>query len=268
MRGFLFSIMSEDKKKFEYATVNFAKKKALKITAQQYLYLDCIRVMQANPKYQGWAYASNQYYAELFDMSVRGVQKITKTMTEKGLMIMGKGSLRKLSQKGYDILTYELDSPTNKVHLQGEQSSPQTRTKFTPSHEQSSPNSKRDKERDKESDNNEIHPSVLANRKKVQEEIERAKEQVHFASIDLFKDFVSSSIDLSVIGRWREFNQQQRQDFLTDFAEYWVVGQEKTWDSPKDLKSHMINALKRYRPKAVTVNQQAQNNFYKKMKVV
>ncbi len=239
-------------KTLSYSTVNFAKKKELGITAQQYLYLDSVRVLMSNPKYNGWAYASNAYYAEMFDMSVRGVQKMGKVLSEKGLLILGKGSLRKISQNAYEIMTYEQSSPTNKVHPKHEQSSPQTRTKFTPKHEQSSPNNNKDSNKDKESDSKDLHPFVLENRKKVKAQVKASKEIISFSEdtkpFDALHEFMLTDC-IGLIQKYPAFTALSRLDKIESLKAFSQKNAMiKEWANKKELAQHYINSLRYYKP--------------------
>jgi len=121
--------------KQKFGIIDYNAKKTLKITCSQYLYLYAISKMDSLDKYDRWCIANNQYFADLLDISVRAVQKMSNTMVESGLLIKGKGSKKRVTDKfRLALLT------TNKVHPKHEQSSPFTTNKVHPKHEQSSPN--------------------------------------------------------------------------------------------------------------------------------
>ena len=239
----------------QYATVNFEKKRALKITSQQYLYLDSVRVLQANPKYKGWAYASNEYYSIMFDMTIRGVQKMSKAMIEKGLLIMGNGSLRQLTDYAYDLITYEQSSSMNKVHPRHEQSSPQTRTKFTPRHEQSSPNSNKDNKENKERDKETLPPFVLDNIEKAKANKKAYDERVSFKSETLSTEEIQANMfqflkDRNFPEKMKAYSPYRKltdkSGFVKDFVER--NADIETWENEAKLLNHMRSSVKYYKP--------------------
>jgi len=252
VRGFFIpkKLMSEEINILQYATVNFKVKKYLKVTAQQYLYLDSIRVLQANPKYKGWAYASNKYYADMFDMSVRGVQKMTDKMKAMGLLNSGVGSLRQLTQKAFEAMIYQ-KTTMNKVHPTHEQSSPLGMNKVHPTHEQSSPNNNNDSNKDKERDNSDSDPSFLDRGKTAKAMAQsicfESKEQMlQEISKTEYADYL-----IQASAKWRGMNEKGKDAFLDEFAgknatikEY--GGLKETYQT--GIKTHMMNSLKYYEP--------------------
>ena len=67
--------------------------------------------MDSLDKYNRWCVANNQYFADLLDISVRAVQKMSKLMIERGLLKKGKGTQKRVTDEfRLALLT------TNKVH--------------------------------------------------------------------------------------------------------------------------------------------------------
>jgi len=118
----------------KFGIVDYKAKKQLQITCSQYLYLYAISQMDGLEKFGFWCIAPNDYFADMLDMSVRGVQKMNKLLIHKGLIKKGSGSQKRATDKFKSTL---LD--TNKVHPSYEQSSPLSMNKVHPNHEQSSP---------------------------------------------------------------------------------------------------------------------------------
>jgi hypothetical protein len=250
--------MENEIKTLQYATVNFAIKKTLGVTSQQYLYLDSIRVLQANPKYKGWAYASNKYYAEMFDMTVRGIQKMTDKMREKGLIESGSGSLRQLTQTAYEAMTY--NKAMNKVHPSHEQSSPLDMNKVHPSHEQSSPNSNKDTYIDNERDKESKLPQSLMNQILINQKTLNslamasggAGEALDFSKeADPIKALADKLEALKPqLGKYPAFGalgEAGKTEYLSNFAKDKALTHE--WKNEKDLLSHLINLMKFHKPK-------------------
>jgi len=57
----------------KFGIVDYSAKKQLKITCSQYLYLYAISQMDSLEKYDFWCIATNDYFADMLDMSVRGL---------------------------------------------------------------------------------------------------------------------------------------------------------------------------------------------------
>ncbi len=154
-----------DKPKF--GIVDYSAKKQLQITCSQYLYLYAISQMDGLEKFDFWCIATNDYFADMLDMSVRGVQKMNKVLIDKGLIRKGKGSQKRATDKFKSTLL-----EANKVH---------------PQHEQSSPYNNKIRIDDK--DNNKKtkkKPPIYFQDSDIGEEVEFLK---YFQGLEKFKDF-------------------------------------------------------------------------------
>lgn len=80
---------------------------------------------------KGYCYAKKKTLAEALKMSVRGIQKMTDRLIEKGLIEKGENMALMVTEKWLEFQEIK--------EISHEQSSPQVRTKCTHSHEQSSP---------------------------------------------------------------------------------------------------------------------------------
>lgn len=67
-----------------YTTIIYEVKKELGISLREYIYLDAVYHLQAKT---GWSFAKNEYYGEMLDVGFREIQKISKSLVEKGLII-------------------------------------------------------------------------------------------------------------------------------------------------------------------------------------
>lgn len=134
------------KKKPPFGVVQFHLCKHFDIDPKEYLYLDQISNMQAGKR--GKCNAPNDYFADLLNMSTRGIQKMNNRLIEKGLLTKYKGTEKRATDKFVSAKNGQVEDEQS-AH-DHEQSSHQARTKFTPSNEQSSPNKELDKEVDKE----------------------------------------------------------------------------------------------------------------------
>lgn len=67
-----------------YTTIIYDVKKELGISLREYIYLDAVYHLQAKT---GWSFAKNEYYGEMLDVGFREIQKISKSLVEKGLII-------------------------------------------------------------------------------------------------------------------------------------------------------------------------------------
>jgi len=74
-----------------YSTIIFQVKKDLGLSLKEYILLDAVYHLQVKT---GLSYAKNDYYCELLDVGVREVQRIKKTLEEKGLVILEKKGIK------------------------------------------------------------------------------------------------------------------------------------------------------------------------------
>ena len=136
-----------------YTTTYHAHRKALGIKQDEYTMLHAIMLLQNLEKNGFWCVAPNEYFTTFMDAeTIRGVQKIAKRLVDKGLLINGAGTRRRVSDEfviGFNkfskvqIGLHEQRSPMNSVHPKHEQSSPLTMNSVHVYHEQSSPNIER-----------------------------------------------------------------------------------------------------------------------------
>ena len=133
-----------------YTTTYHAHRKELGIKQDEYTMLHAVMLLQNLKKNGFWCVAPNEYFTTFMDAeTIRGVQKISKRLADMGLLIKGKGTQKRVSDKfviGFNkfskvqIGTHEHSSPMNSVHPNHEQRSPLNTNSVHGKHEQRSPN--------------------------------------------------------------------------------------------------------------------------------
>lgn len=141
-----------------FGIVQFHLCKHFDLDPKEYLYLDQVSNLQAGKL--GKCTAPNDYFADLLNMSVRGIQKMNKRLVEKGLLVKLKGTEKRATDLFVNAkngqLEHEQSSPNH------EQSSPQTMNKVHGKHEQSSPNKESISNSNKKSNNGKDKKDSLA----------------------------------------------------------------------------------------------------------
>lgn len=74
-----------------YSTIIFQVKKDLGLSLKEYILLDAVYHLQVKT---GLCYAKSEYYCELLDIGVREVQRLKKTLLEKGLLLVEKKGIK------------------------------------------------------------------------------------------------------------------------------------------------------------------------------
>lgn len=131
-----------------YCTIRIPALKTLDISVAEFAFLDIIYHLQVSLKNRnpGWSNAKLDFYADSLNISRRGIQKMKKRLTDRGLIHLHETN--QIAMK-VDLLFEEIAiEGVNKVQVRGEQSVPRGVNKVYPKGEQSVPPTYKDIEKD------------------------------------------------------------------------------------------------------------------------
>ncbi len=81
-----------------YGRVYFDARRQLGLSVGEYLFLDVVHTLSRRT---GWCYASRQYLAETFGVSVRSIQRLVARLEERGLLEVAGDSSRQVRPTEY-----------------------------------------------------------------------------------------------------------------------------------------------------------------------